>query len=69
MEQFAPYIGITLVGLGIIGIAVCVWRIVSLFRSNRGRSGRMYPNADGRRDSRPLTTCVRWLPLYSYSRR
>lgn len=40
MEQFAPYVGMTLVGLGIIGLVVCVWRIASLYFSNRGKAGR-----------------------------
>ena len=40
MEQFAPYVGMTLVGLGIIGFVVCVWRIASLYLSNRGKAGR-----------------------------
>ena len=40
MEQFAPYIGMTLVGLGAVGFVVCVWRIVLLYRSNRGKAAR-----------------------------
>ena len=40
MEQFAPYVGMTLVGLGIFGLIVCVWRIASLYLINRGKVGR-----------------------------
>ena len=46
MEQFAPYVGMALVGLGTFGFAVCVWRIASLYLSNRGKARRTYPNTD-----------------------
>ena len=39
MEQFAPYIGMTLVGLGIIGLAVGIGRIVIWYRRNPGKTG------------------------------
>ncbi len=39
MEQFAPYIGMTLVGLGIIGLVVAVGRIVVWHRRNPSKTG------------------------------
>ena len=39
MEQFAPYIGMTLVGLGIIGLAVGIGRIVIWYRRNPSNAG------------------------------
>lgn len=38
MEQFAPYLGMTLVGLGIIGMVVCVGRAIVWYRSKPGRT-------------------------------
>ena len=39
MEQFAPYVGMTLVGLGIIGLVVAVGRIVIWYRRSPGKTG------------------------------
>ena len=39
MEEFAPYIGMVFVGLGAVGLAVGVWRIILLYRSDRRKAG------------------------------
>ena len=38
MEQFAPYLGMTLVGLGVIGFVVCVGRSIVWYRSKPGKT-------------------------------
>ena len=39
MEQFAPYIGVAFVGIGVIGLAVGIWRIVLSYRNSRSQAG------------------------------
>lgn len=40
MEQFMPFIGMALVGLGIVGLVVWVGRITMWYRRQAGRSER-----------------------------